>query len=123
MANTRHPCGCVSEPLGELHDDMRWWFSASNHHVQIVLLAKFDENRGALTLEKWEEDAGGQPALRQNIIITQDTTTDPASYNVAGGELVSGFRLLFIRGPRPGEGDFDLSQELKSCAERVWSQV
>lgn len=96
----------VSEPLGELHNDMRWWFSASDHHVQIVLLAKFDENRGALTLEKWEEEAGGQPALRQNIIITQNTTTDPVSYNVIGGELVLGFRRLFLRDPEPGEGDF-----------------
>ncbi|KAH8909772.1 hypothetical protein BR93DRAFT_418618 [Coniochaeta sp. PMI_546] len=31
-----------SESILALQDDMRWWFSASNHDVKIVLLAKFD---------------------------------------------------------------------------------
>ena len=112
----------VSEPLGELRNDMRWWFSASDHQVQIVLLAKFDRSRRALNLEKWEEEAGGQPVLRQNITITQDTTTDPVSYNVTGGALVLGSRLLFLRDPGPGEGDCDLS-DLQFYAHRVWTHL
>jgi hypothetical protein len=32
----------VSQSLGALQDDMRWWFSASDHQVKIVLLVKFD---------------------------------------------------------------------------------
>jgi len=31
-----------SESLGALRDDMRWWFSVSDHQVNIVLLVKFD---------------------------------------------------------------------------------
>ncbi|KAK4040284.1 hypothetical protein C8A01DRAFT_15832 [Parachaetomium inaequale] len=125
----------VSESLSELHNDMRWWFSTSDHQVQIVLLAKFEHTRRAITLEKWEEEpydtrpgatttrhaAALQPVLRQTITITQDTTTDPVSYNVTRGALVLGFRLLFLRDPGPGEGDFILSiQELEDYAKNVW---
>jgi hypothetical protein len=115
---------------------MRWWFSTSDHQVQIVLLAKFERTRSAIILEKWEEGssitrpgammtrhaAALQPVLRQTITITLDATTDPTSYNVTRGALVLGFKLLFLRDPGPGEGDFVLSvQELEEYAEYVWS--
>lgn len=125
----------VSESLAGLRNDMRWWFSSSDHHVQIVLL-KFERTRRAITLEKWEEEPYGtrpgamtttrhaaalQPVLRQTITITQDTTTDPVLYNVTRGALVLGFSLLFLRDPGPGEGDFVLSvQELDDYARSVW---
>ena len=125
-----------SEPLSELRNDMRWWFSASEHQVKIVLLAKFEHTRRALILEKWEEEpsmtrpgaattrhaaAARQPVLRQAITVTEDITTNPVSYNVAGGELVLGFRVLFLRDPGPGEGDCVLSvQELQAYAEDVY---
>jgi len=122
--------------LGELHNDMRWWFSASEHQVQIVVLAKFDYTRRAIVLEKWEEEswntrpgatttrhaAALRPVLRQHITITQNT--NPVSYNVTRGALVLGFRLLFLRDPGPGEGDFVLSvQELEEYAENVWNAL
>jgi len=124
-----------SESLAGLRHDMRWWFSTSDHQVRIVLLAKFEHTRCAIILEKWEEEssiarpgamttrhaAALQPVLRQTITITQDATTDPVSYNVARGALVLGFKLLFLRDPGPGEGDFVLSvRELEDYAERVW---
>jgi len=127
-----------SESLRELHNDMRWWFSTSEHQVKIVLLAKFERTRRALILEKWEEEpsmtrrgatttryaATLQPVLRQTITITEDSTTNPVSYNVARGALVLGFRLLFLRDPGPGEGDFIFSvQELQAYAERVWRRL
>ncbi|KAK4156468.1 hypothetical protein C8A00DRAFT_41044 [Chaetomidium leptoderma] len=105
--------------------------------VQIVLLAKFEHTSRATILEKWEEEARSTrpgatttrhaaapcPVLRQTITITRDTTTDPVSYNVRGA-LVFGFRLLFLRDPGPGEGDFVFSvQELEHYAEVVWEQV
>ncbi|KAK0731888.1 hypothetical protein B0H67DRAFT_89794 [Lasiosphaeris hirsuta] len=109
-----------SESLGELHNDMRWWFRTSNHQVKIALLAKFDHSDRAIVLEKWEEEPRGsrpgatttrhapalQPTCRQNITISRNTTADPVSYNVTRGALVLGFRLLFLRDPGPGEGDF-----------------
>ena len=127
-----------SESLSELHNDMRWWFFASEHQVKIVLLAKFEHTRRALILEKWEEEpsmtrqgatttrfaATLQPVLRQTITITEDITTNPVTYNVARGALVLGFRLLFLRDPGPGEGDYVLSvQELQAYAEKVWRVV
>ncbi|KAK3353788.1 hypothetical protein B0T25DRAFT_416709, partial [Lasiosphaeria hispida] len=39
--------------LQKLREDMRWWFSASNHQVQIVLLAKLDRPGRRIILEKW----------------------------------------------------------------------
>ncbi|KAK0714980.1 hypothetical protein B0H67DRAFT_600743 [Lasiosphaeris hirsuta] len=100
-----------SEKLDGLHNDMRWWFRASNHNVKIVILAKFDHH----VLE---------PVKRQSITITRDETTSPVSYNVTRGALVLGFRLLFLRDPGPQEGDFVLSiQYLQWYAGRVWSEV
>lgn len=117
---------------------MRWWFTASDHDVKIVLLAKFEHINRTITLERWEEEARGtragatttrhlaaiEPVRRQMITITQDLTTDPVSYIVTSGALVSDFRLLFLRDPGPGEGDFVLSvQELEAYAEDVWAVV
>jgi hypothetical protein len=125
-----------SEPWSELHNDMRWWFGASDHLVQIVLLAKLDDARQAIVLEKWEEEeprstrpgatttrraAALQPVLRQSITITQNATTDPVSYKV-GGALVLGFKRLFLRDAGAGEGDFVLGvAELERYASDVWA--
>ncbi|KAK4038169.1 hypothetical protein C8A01DRAFT_48163 [Parachaetomium inaequale] len=129
----------ASESLAELHNDMRWWFSTSDHQVKIVLLVKFQRTGGVITLEKWEEESPGpprpgatttchaslqQPVLRQAINITRDPTTNPVSYNVTSGALVFGFRLLFLRDPGPGEGDFVMSvPELEDYAKYIWTQL
>jgi hypothetical protein len=74
-----------SETLGELHNDMRWWFRTSNHDVKIVLLAKFDLGQHRILLEKWEEEISLQqlqqqndgvlePVKRQSITITRNET-------------------------------------------------
>lgn len=132
-----------SQSLGELHNDMRWWFSASNHQVKIVLLAKFDHARSIIILERWEKEpqtrqgatttrrfaslqqtAALQPRLQQNITISQNAATNPVSYNVTRGALKLPFRLLFLRDPGPGEADFVLSvEELELYAAMVWESV
>ena len=130
-----------SESLQELYDDMRWWFSVSDHQVKIVILAKFDHRQRQIILQKWEEEIVRppgfttrswaaallqqndvlEPVKRQEITITRDTTTSPVSYNVARGALVLGFRLLFLRDPGPGESDFVISvNELQTYASKVW---
>jgi hypothetical protein len=118
---------------------MKWWFIASNHQVKIVLLAKFDEPRREIQLESWEEvspvgpgatttrsvaASRTGPLLRQTITITQNATSPP-SYNVTtGSALVLSFRLLFLRDPGPGEGDFVISiPDLTFYAERVWARL
>ncbi|KAK4244440.1 hypothetical protein C7999DRAFT_43888 [Corynascus novoguineensis] len=117
----------VSESLDQLHADMRWWFSASNHDVKIVILAKFDHRQHNIILERWEEEGGMlEPVRRQEITISRDRTTDPISYHVTRGPLVLGFKLLFLRDPDPeeGEGDFVISiPDLQWYAHRVWTRV
>ncbi|KAI1463619.1 uncharacterized protein F4812DRAFT_463446 [Daldinia caldariorum] len=129
-----------SETLSALHDDMRWWFSASDHEVKIVLIAKFDHQNQTIIIERWEEESqnhqgatntrqvtGGntpRPVLRQSIIITEDTTTNPESYHVTSSGLVLSFRLLFLRDPGPQEGDFIISiPELEVYASMVFLNV
>ncbi|KAL2192808.1 hypothetical protein P885DRAFT_64556 [Corynascus similis CBS 632.67] len=36
---------------------MRWWFSASNRDVKIVILAKYDHRRRCIRLERTSDDA------------------------------------------------------------------
>ncbi|XXG95247.1 hypothetical protein Hte_001507 [Hypoxylon texense] len=126
-----------SESLSALRDDMRWWFSASDHQVHIVLLAKFDHSTQRIIIERWEEEIqirpgatttrrsasnAMQPKLQQSIIITRDTATD--SYHVARSALVLSFRLLFLRDPGPQEGDFIISiADLQAYARGVWAVV
>ncbi|KAL7622785.1 hypothetical protein AAE478_006464 [Parahypoxylon ruwenzoriense] len=127
-----------SEPLRRLRDDMEWWFSASDHQVKIVLLAKFDHQHRKIILEKWEEElpsrpgatmtrqaAALRPVLRQSITIIQNTATNPVSYNVSSGALVLPFRLLFLRDPvGPQERDFIISvPDLEYYANEVWRCV
>ncbi|KAK0656744.1 hypothetical protein B0T16DRAFT_317884 [Cercophora newfieldiana] len=133
-----------SESLGELQNDMRWWFRTSNHDVKIVILAKFDRRQHSILLEKWEEEISPpqgaitrsqaaaisqqngvlEPVKRQLITITRDETTNPVSYNVTRGALVLGFRLLFLRDPGLQERDIVLSiQDLQRYAEDVWAVV
>jgi hypothetical protein len=125
-----------SETLEELRNDMRWWFSASDHQVKIVLLAKFEHDQNQIILEKWVEiqaqprlgaattrafaqaATSGVPQLMpdrsQVIIITRKpgiTDTDanrfyPTSYTVTKGDLRLEFDRLFI--PPPGQGGQDI---------------
>ena len=116
-----------SESLDDLRRDMRWWFSASDHQVKIVLLAKLEARRGEIILEKWQEVPGPGPITRaaaqllprcnQLINITRAhgiTNTDPnrfnpTSYIITSGALRLEFQHLFLRQPGQGEGDVFIS--------------
>ncbi len=131
----------VSQSLALLREDVRWWFSASDHGVKIVLLLKFSQSQDQLVIEKWEEDEVPYPpgpitrsrarqydirlVRRQEIIISRDGT-DPVSYKVDGGALVLEFKLLFLRDPdsEQGEGDVVMSvPRLQRHAEHVWGRA
>jgi hypothetical protein len=124
---------------------MRWWFSASDHKVKIVILAKFNHSRREIILEKWVEvqanprpgamtsRAGArlEPSCRQAITIVQnpgitdtdDTRLNPASYTVTRGALRLEFDLLFLRQHGPGEGDVIISiSDLQLYAAKVLGQ-
>ncbi|KAK3363866.1 hypothetical protein B0T25DRAFT_528633 [Lasiosphaeria hispida] len=134
-----------SMSLNRLRQAMRWWFSASNHQVKVVVLAKFHSAQAEIILERWEEEEeqnpqgpitrsqaaamqqhpGGsiiQPVLQQTITITRDEMTDPESYHVTGGTLVLKFHLLFLRDPGPQEGDIVIGiPALQLFASQVWA--
>jgi hypothetical protein len=136
-----------SETLEELRNDMRWWFSASDHQVKIVLLTKFDHNQNQIILEKWVEIQAQTrlgatttravtqaaiwliPDCDQVITITRNpsvTNTDPnrfnpTSYAVTRGALRLEFDRLFL--PQPGQGGQDIiisTQDLQVYAGKVW---
>ncbi|PTB76207.1 hypothetical protein M440DRAFT_1333493, partial [Trichoderma longibrachiatum ATCC 18648] len=47
--------------LHALQDDMRWWLTASDHQVKMVLLSKFDHRLQQIIIERWEEDTQTRP--------------------------------------------------------------
>ncbi|KAI9163568.1 hypothetical protein HJFPF1_05185 [Paramyrothecium foliicola] len=127
--------GC-SQPLLALQRDMRWWFSASNYQVKIVLLVKLNRTDNSISIERWQEELSRrsgatmtqrnpivEPTLQQSITITQ-RAGNPVSYNITGGALVLPFRLLFLRDPSPQEGDLVVGiPKLRVFAERVFPYV
>ncbi|KKP00371.1 hypothetical protein THAR02_07530 [Trichoderma harzianum] len=46
--------GC-SRSLASMRAKAEWWFQVSNHTVKTILLAKLDESRLTIFLERWEE--------------------------------------------------------------------
>jgi hypothetical protein len=128
-----------SESLEALRNDVRWWFSASNHQVKIVALAKFyhGSQRQRILLEKWIETQPlahrvtrrppePRPILSQAITIISEpanqATGTLASYTVVGGPLRLEFHLLFLRAAGPGQGDiFVTVEQLQQYARHVWS--
>ena len=129
-----------SESLEALREDMQWWFSASNHQVKIVLLAKLDRRGRRIILEKWVEiqPAASRPGPRtrsattfrpdcaQEIIITwaPGLVNTPVSHIVTRGTLRLEFNLLFLRPPGPAEGDFLITvPRLQVWASQVWRHV
>lgn len=113
----------VSQSLRDLQKSIRWWFSASDHDVKIVLLIKIDCQQQKVIIEKWTEgvnvprpDATAvtrsattlSPICRQEITIDispaaaaaepgASIRADAASYTVTGGDLRLEFELLFLR--------------------------
>ncbi|KAK7429761.1 hypothetical protein QQZ08_003787 [Neonectria magnoliae] len=127
-----------SQTLPGLRRKMRWWFTASDHQVKIVLLAKFQREHGKrIIIEKYVEvpqvRPGAtmtraaaramqlEPTCTQATIITEDPS-NPSSYNVTRGAVRLEFHLLFLRQPRQGEGDVVISiQQLQEYARDVWT--
>lgn len=127
-----------SQTIEGLRRDMRWWFSASNHQVKIVLLVKLNSNPDQIIIEKWQEVASAprqgatttraaarlEPSLFQLITIRRGLNTvhpDQASHIVSRGPLRLEFTLLFLREARQGEGDVVVSDDdLQWLADGIW---
>ncbi len=90
-------------------------------------------------VERWQEEpasvrAGAthkrghtgslQPVRVQDITIVQDTTTDPASYQVTRGDIVLPLNLLFLRDPTPQESNVIITvAELEEIADAILETV
>lgn len=126
-----------SQSFNQLRQSMHWWFSASNHQVKIVVLAKLNPETQQIILEKWQEVSQQQirvtratssinrlrPSLQQEITIDKagQNPLDHLSYNATGGALQLSFELLFLRLPGPREYDIVVGiQDLQRIACNVW---
>ncbi|KAL6833172.1 hypothetical protein J3E69DRAFT_323196 [Trichoderma sp. SZMC 28015] len=95
--------GC-SWSLASMRAKAEWWFRISNHTVKTVLLAKLDESRLTIFLERWEERQQEQigegeaewVAVCQQTIIVSDTGSNPPVYRVTGGDLMLNLKLLLL---------------------------
>lgn len=109
---------------------MKWWFSASDQQVNIVLLIKLDLGSEDIIIETWKAAQGEttnlEPSRSQAITISREPNADTVD-NVSGGPLRLDFELLFLRAPRQGEDDVVLSvdvlQRLADAVRRVQSRL
>ncbi|KAM7219833.1 hypothetical protein V8F06_004867 [Rhypophila decipiens] len=113
-----------SQTMKQLHNDMRWWFSASNHDVKIILLVKMYLPTKEIHIEKWQETVPQLvPALQQRIIIRRNDGP-PVTYSVLSGALVLDYQSLFLRLPVPPQGNIIISlQSLRDFADDVWGAL
>jgi hypothetical protein len=130
--------GGYSQTLAALHHKMRWWFSASNHAVQIVILIKLDMALGTITIQRYQEEPARtrqgatntrytttlQPFLMQEIRITR-TATDPIQSSITSGDLNLPFKRLFRRDPTPQEPENVVVTvaQLRDYATDVWTVI
>ncbi|KAK0765361.1 hypothetical protein N5P37_001287 [Trichoderma harzianum] len=95
--------GC-SWSLASMRAKAKWWFQVSNHTVKTVLLAKLDESRLTIFLERWEErqqERAGDGEVEwvaacQQTITISDTGSKPPVYQVTGGDLMLNLKLLLL---------------------------
>ncbi|KAL6791650.1 hypothetical protein J3E68DRAFT_43731 [Trichoderma sp. SZMC 28012] len=95
--------GC-SWSLASMRAKAEWWFRISNHTVKTVLLAKLDESRLTIFLERWEERQQEQTgegeveweAVCQQTITISDTGSKPPVYRVTGGDLMLNLKMLLL---------------------------
>ncbi|EFX02787.1 dead deah box DNA helicase [Grosmannia clavigera kw1407] len=116
----------VSQSFGDLERTMRWWFSASNHRVKIVLLVKLHRDNRTMEITKYTEGPAGPrfgatntrsstnnaalaPFPRQAIRITQQRGNDNSiTYHITSGALMLEFALRFLRQPNPDYHERDI---------------
>ncbi|EFX06509.1 hypothetical protein CMQ_6830 [Grosmannia clavigera kw1407] len=130
----------LSQSSESLDAKMRWWFHASNHQVNIVLLVKLQRASHTICVEKYVKDIPQprqgatftrfMPALvpqsRQSITIAPHPRSQPVVYDVFGGPLVLEFVLLFLRPADLARGERDVvldATRLVDLARQVWRRT
>jgi hypothetical protein len=126
-----------------------WWLRESNYTVRLVLLVKMEIRRREIWIEKWK----GLPLLGYGGPVTRSRSSlpleprqissrvtvsraagitdahpnrfNPASYNIARGNLQIDFEYLFCRPAQaPGEADININMTgLRQFAVNCWRKV
>ncbi|KAL6810781.1 hypothetical protein GGI42DRAFT_197007 [Trichoderma sp. SZMC 28013] len=119
--------GC-SWSLASMRAKAKWWFRVSNHTVKTVLLAKLDESRLTIFLERWEERQQEQTgegeaewvAACQQAITISDTGANPPVYRVTGGDLMLNLKMLLLQNSLEEEEYVAVTvDEFQDYAQRV----
>lgn len=121
----------TTQALPDLQKQVGWWFTHSDHLVEMVLLVKVYESLRQIRVEKWMEDKYG-PALCQTSTIDMsmkaylaepedEIRKDPNSY-IVNGDIVLEYAKLFPGRVKDGEMDVLLTKNvLRQVGVEVWS--
>lgn len=127
----------LSQSLESLRAKMRWWFSASDLAVNIVVLVKLQRASRTICVEKYVKDIPQTrqgatftrrmpalaPQIRQTITVALHPGSQPVVFDVFDGPLVLEFALLFLRPADPARGERDVvldANMLTNLAKLVW---
>ncbi|CUS12713.1 unnamed protein product [Tuber aestivum] len=111
----------VSEALGRLQQDARWWFEQSNHSVHAVIVSHVLCDERIIDLEIWRMQPiqHPRPATRSNTFLEPrcdhrlriDCSTTPATTTGAVPFFIISFEALVLRPRAENETDFLLTQQ------------
>ncbi|KIH86394.1 hypothetical protein SPBR_08898 [Sporothrix brasiliensis 5110] len=139
----------VSQTLSSLKTKARWWFTASNFHMKVVVLVKLLVATSAIEIEQWGAELSGpqrhcatttrashaakEAVLKQQVLInwvgplplpqTPLNRRALSDFHVQGAPLVLRFQDLMDRPPVPAAGEHDIlipEVRLQRMAKRVW---
>lgn len=120
LPRSRCPCPSRQRPLGwptlvietgvsasrpRLREDAKWWFTASDGHVRIVLVIGIEKNK--VTFEKWQLDPSNTAVQQAYLAHAVEVT----SAGIQGAPMILPFAALCDRTPGPREVDVVLDAQ------------
>lgn len=122
----------LSESLGRLRTDAKWWLIESGGQVKIAVLISIRPALSTLCIEKWELCLAEQPttqAVSSNAQHPPQVPTCVQAINidgntVTGAPLTLEFEKIFLRSPTLPESDLVFTaQDLTAWANDFWAGV
>ncbi|KJR84181.1 uncharacterized protein SPSK_09660 [Sporothrix schenckii 1099-18] len=139
----------VSQTLPWLRIKAKWWLTASNFHMKVVVLVKLLVATSTIQIEQWVAElsrpqrpgatttrashAANQPVVKQEVLMhwvgplpllqTPLNRRTLSNFRVKGAPLVLRFKDLMDRPPVPAAGEHDIlisEVRLQRMAMRVW---
>lgn len=114
-----------SESKQKLQDDASWFLRESAGDVKVAVTIEIHQEIPEIVIEKWEPKLnptspriGVQSTLAQHIAISKTKGRPASTTTVEGAPLVIPFEDLFLRPPRPGEGNIKFThQDLRDVVD------